>query len=312
MSELIIVQPNNQSSRARFFERYIAEKEEEYGFSLNTYKRVEKFIRFLYRDWFKVQIAGLHNVPGNGNVILFGNHSGVLPVDGCLFYDGIINNHPEPRRVRFLVTKFLLDMPLVGPCLKGFGAIPADYETAKTLLSREEIVFFYPEAEKGTGKLFKNRYKLVDFHSGFIRAAIETGSPLVPIVTIGGDEIYPLLANIKPLAKVINAPYFPITPFFPWLPFPIWFVPLPVRIMACVWPTIRLKYPPEAAEDADLITEIANDMQRDIQAKVNDLLKIRKSPFKDWDMQKVQAYLDSTGTCCPSLDKHLLREESLD
>lgn len=305
MYQLVPAQLNNQSSRNRFFERYIAEKEEEYGFSLNTYKRVEKFIRFLYKKWFKVQIAGLNHIPGDGNVIMFGNHSGVLPVDGCLLYDGIINHHPEPRRVRFLVTKFLLEMPLVGPCLKGFGAIPANYDTAKKLLTKQEVVFFYPEAEKGTGKLFKNRYKLVDFHSGFIRAAIETGSPLVPIVTIGGDEVYPLLANIKPLAKLINAPYFPITPFFPWLPFPIWFVPLPVKILVCVWPTLKLKYSPQAAEDTDLINEIASDMHRDIQAKVDDLLKIRTSPWADWDMEKVHAYLQNTGTCCPSLDKHL-------
>lgn len=305
MYQLVPSQPHNKSSRNRFFERYIAEREEEYGFSLDTYKKVEKFIRFLYKKWFKVQIAGLNHIPGNGNVIMFGNHSGVLPIDGCLLYDGIINDHPEPRRVRFLVTKFLLDMPLVGPCLKGFGAIPASYDTAKNLLTKQEIVFFYPEAEKGTGKLFKNRYKLVEFHSGFIRAAIETGSPLVPIVTIGGEEIYPLLANIKPLAKLINAPYFPITPFFPWLPFPIWFVPLRAKILVCVWPTLKLKYPPEAAEDSDLITEIANDMHRDIQAKVDDLLSIRTSPWDDWDMEKVQAYLQNTGTCCPSLDKHL-------
>jgi 1-acyl-sn-glycerol-3-phosphate acyltransferase len=202
------------------------------------------------------------------------------------------------------VTKFLLDAPVVGKCLRGFGAIPADYDIATKLLRNQELVFFYPEAEAGTGKLFKNRYKLVEFHSGFVRAAIETGSPLVPIVTIGGEEIYPLLGNIKPIAKLLNAPYFPMTPFFPWLPFPFNVIPLPVKIMMCVWRPFKLRYPPEVAEDADLAAEIADDIRNDLQAKVNDLLEIRTSLFKRWDMDKVNAYLENTKSYSPHMDKH--------
>ncbi len=291
------------SSRARFFERYENDVDE-YGFDLASYAGVERFVRFLYMKWFGVQIAGLANIPANGNALLFGNHSGVLPVDGCLLYDGIINSHPDPRRVRFLVTNFLLKAPLTGKILRGFGCIPPDYEIATELLRKQELVFFYPEAEKGTGKLFKNRYKLVDFHAGFVRAAIETGSPLIPVVTIGGDEIYPLLGNIRPLAKLLNAPYFPVTPFFPLLPFPFNIVPLPIKIMSSVWRPFKLKYPPAAAEDEDLVSEIANDIRNDIQAKVDDLLEIRTSPFKRWNMDKVNAYLEQTKSHWPHMEKH--------
>ena len=304
MVNLVTAESTKCSSRTRFFERY-ANDVDKYGFNLASYASVEKFIRFLYKKWFGVQIAGLANIPAKGNALLFGNHSGVLPVDGCLLYDGIINHHPEPRRVRYLVTKFLLDAPIIGKGLRGFGCIPPDYEVATKLLRKQELVFFYPEAEKGTGKLFKDRYKLVEFHAGFVRAAIETGSPLVPIVTIGGDEIYPLLGNIKPLAKLLHAPYFPVTPFFPWLPLPFSLIPLPVRIMMCVWRPFKLKYPPEAAEDENLVAEIANDIRNDIQVKVNDLLDVRTSPFKRWNMNKVNQYLQNTNSCSPNLEKHL-------
>lgn len=292
-----------RSSRARFFKRYENDVDE-HGFNLASYTGLERFVRFLYKKWFGVEIAGLNNIPAKGNAVLFGNHSGVLPIDGCLLYDGIINNHPDPRRVRFLVTKFLLDTPIVGKALRGFGAIPPEYETTTELLDKKELVFFYPEAEKGTGKLFKDRYKLVDFHSGFVRAAIETGSPLIPVVTIGGDEIYPLLGNIKPIAKLLKAPYFPMTPFFPWLPFPLSAIPLPIKIMICIWRPFKLKYPPEAAENEDLVTEIVNDIQNDLQAKVNGLLKIRTSPFKRWNMKKVNAYLENTASYSPQMEKH--------
>lgn len=285
------------SSRTLFFERYENDIDE-YGFNLASYAGVERFIRFLYKRWFGVQIAGLENIPAKGNAVLFGNHSGVLPIDGCLLYDGIINNHPAPRRVRFLVTKFLLGAPFVGKMLRGFGCIPPDYETSTKMLRRQELVFFFPEAEKGTGKLFKDRYQLVDFHAGFVRAAIETSSPLIPVVTIGGDEIYPMLGNIKPLAKLLRAPYFPVTPNFP-------FLPLPVRIMISVWRPFRLKYPPEAADDENLVAEIVNDIQTDIQAKVDDLLAIRSGPFTRWNMDKVNAYLEQSKSYSPQMEKHL-------
>ena len=305
MVNLATAESTKCSSRTRFFKRYENDVDE-YGFDLASYAGVETFIRFLYKKWFGVQIAGLGNIPAKGNALLFGNHSGVLPIDGFLLYDGIINYHPDPRRVRYLVTKFLLKAPQIGKCLSGFGAIPPDYEIATKLLRKQELVFFYPEAEKGTGKLFKNRYKLVEFHTGFVRAALETGSPLIPIVTIGGEEIYPLLGNIKPVAKLLNAPYFPLTPFFPWLPFPFNAIPLPIQIMICVWRPFKLKYPPEAAADENLVAEIANDIQNDIQAKVNDLLEIRTSPFKRWNMDKVNAYLENTNSYSPQMEKHFV------
>src|SRR5579871_4425670 len=152
-----------RSSRTRFFERYKNDVDE-YGFNLASYQGVERFVHFLYERWFAVRIAGLQNIPARGNAILFGNHSGVLPVDGLLLYDGIINNHPDPRRLRFLVTKILLNAPLAGKFLKGFGCVPPDLEIATNLLRNKELVFIFPEGEKGTGKLYKNRYKLVDFH----------------------------------------------------------------------------------------------------------------------------------------------------
>jgi 1-acyl-sn-glycerol-3-phosphate acyltransferase len=286
------------SSRSRFFKRY-ENQVEEYGFDLAAYAGVERFLRFLYKKWFRVQIAGLENIPSNGSAVLFGNHSGTLPIDACLLYDGIINYHPEPRRLRFLVTKFLMGSKKLGQFLRGFGCIPPDYEASTNLLRKEELVLFYPEAEAGTGKLYKDRYKLVDFHAGFVRAAIETGSPLIPIVTIGGDEIYPMLANIEPVAKFLRFPYFPVTPLFPWFPFPLNLMPIPVKIMICVWPSFKSPYPPEAAEDEELVAKIAEDIRADLQVKVSDLLAMRTSPFKAWNMAQVNEYLKRTRSYSP-------------
>jgi 1-acyl-sn-glycerol-3-phosphate acyltransferase len=281
------------SSKTRFFERY-SHQVDKYGFDVTSYKGIEPFVSLLFQRWFEVKIADIENIPAEGSAVIFGNHSGGLPVDGLLLYDGIINQHPNPRRVRYLVTKFLLNAPVVGKGLRGFGCVPPDYEISTELLSAQDLVVIYPEAEKGTGKLFKDRYKLVDFHAGFVRAALETKSPLVPVVTIGGEEVYPILANIKPLAKMLKWPYYPLTPFFPWLPFPFYAVPMPVKILMCVFPQFELKYPPEAANDEALVAEIASDIRSDIQSKVDDLLALRTSPFSRWNMNAVHAYLKSS------------------
>lgn len=273
-----------------FFEKYQGDADK-YGFSLDSCKSSEKFFRFLYQKWFNVTILGLENIPESGRAVLCGNHSGGLPLDGAMLYDGIIQFHPHPRRIRFLVNEFIRQSAVAGNIIRGFGGVPAKYDVATELLHNEELVLFYPEAEKGTGKLYKDRYQLVDFNPGFVKAAIETSSKIIPITTVGGDEIYPILGNLKPIAKIMGAPYWPITPFFPWLPFPLNAVPLPVKLLICVGKPIDLGYPPEKAEDHELIESIARKIQDDIQSELNDLLAIRKSPFCKWNVEKVNEAL---------------------
>lgn len=292
-------QSEEQSSpRERFFERYKGD-EDEFGFDVEEYRALEVFIRFFYEKWFAVKTIGLENIPAEGKAVLFGNHSGVLPIDGCLLYDGVINYHPQPRRMRFLITDFLRKAPVIGKSLRGFGCVPADYDVAIKLLNKDELVFFYPEAEEGTGKLFKDRYNLVDFHNGFVRAAIATGAPVFPVITVGGDEIYPLLGNLKPIAKLMDAPYWPITPFYPLLPFPFNAIPLPIKMLICVGKPFKLDFPPEKAEDHDFATEIANELRRQSQEKLNGLLELRGSPFSKWNTEKVQEYWATASVYSP-------------
>ncbi len=286
------------SSRDRFFERY-KDDEDEYGFDVEAYAGLEAFIRFSYEKWFTVQAIGLENIAAEGRTVLFGNHSGVLPIDGCLLYCGIINYHPNPRRIRFLFTDFLRKAPVIGKSLRGFGCVPADYEVSIKLLDKSELVFFYPEAEEGTGKLFKDRYKLVNFHPGFVRAAIATGAPIIPVITVGGDEIYPLIGNLKPVADLMDAPYWPITPFYPLLPFPFNAIPLPIKMLICVGKPFKLEFPPEKAEDHDFVTEIANELQRQTQDKLDDLLELRTSPLRKWHREKVSEYWANANFYCP-------------
>ena len=156
------------------------------------------------------------------------------------------------------------------------------YALAKALLDADELVFFYPEGPRGTGKPFSMRYRLYDFDPGFVKAAIATSSPIIPIVTVGSDEIFPTLANLKPVARLVGTPYWPVTPAFPWLPFISSCIPLPIKFLINIGKPIYLNYPPERVSDRKLRLEIARAVQYDVQRELNTLLRQRKSIFAGW------------------------------
>ena len=259
-----------------------------YGFDASVLLRWEPFFRFLWEGYFRITILGVENIPSSGRALLVGNHSGVIPLDAFLFYYAYYAHHVLPRRIRFLVVQSLLDIPGVGGFLKGIGGVPAEYSIAKELLEKDELVFIYPEGTAGTGKSFRMRYRVCDFHPGFAKGAIETGAPIIPITTIGADEIYPLLGNCKPIARLMGMPYWPITPTFPWLPFPASAVPLPIRILIKIGKPIYLNEPPERGSDRRLMMAKTKEIQYEIQRELNFLLRKRKSPFSEWNVAEIE------------------------
>jgi 1-acyl-sn-glycerol-3-phosphate acyltransferase len=277
---------HHSNFKTRLTELY-GDQSDPYGFNCDTLFKFEIFIRYLYEEYFQVETVGIENIPANGRAILIGNHSGVIPIDAFLIYTAFLNLHPSPRRMRFLVHKWLLSTPGARDIIKGSGGVPATYKTAMELLEKEELVFFYPEGAKGTGKPFSMRYRLDDFDPGFVKAAIETHSPIIPITTVGGDEVFPLLGNLKSVARVMGTPYWPITATHPWLPFTTSCMPLPVKLLIKIDKPIYLDYPKAKGSDRQLRKEIAHNMQYDIQRQLNQLLKIRKSPFAKWDLETI-------------------------
>lgn len=265
-----------------FFSRYAGE-DDEFGFKLGTFAVWETIFRFCYEDYFKVRAQGIENIPGDGRAIIVGNHSGLIPIDGAMLAMAMCSKHSSPRRVRFLVTDWFFNVPGLGEWISETGQVRATLDNAKKLLAREELVGIYPEGLRGVGKTFRERYRLIDFHPGFVQLAISTQTPLVPIATVGGDEIFPNLMNVKSIASFMKMPFWPVTLSFPWLPFPLQFIPLPVRWMLNIHKPIDLGYPPEKANDRKLVARIAREIQYDIQRDLNRLLRERKSIFTGWD-----------------------------
>lgn len=266
----------------RFYSLY-ADKEDEFGFKLETFAHWERYFRFLNEEYFKTKIKGIENIPSEGAVIISGNHSGLLPVDGGLLTSAMYCLHPNPRRVRFLATDWFFSTPGLREWATETGQVRANKENAIKLINAEEIVGIFPEGIRGVGKNFRERYRVHDFNPGFVQLAIQTQTPIVPIATVGGDEIFPNLVNVRSLARFLKMPFFPVTPTFPFMPFPMMFIPLPVRWVMKIHPPIKLDYPPEKAGDRKLVMKLSREVQYLVQRDLNELLRERKSVFSGWE-----------------------------
>ncbi len=276
-----------EKRRREFINRYEG-RYDEFGFDLDTFINWEFFFRFLYEDYFKVQVIGIENIPAEGRAVLVGNHSGGLPIDAFMTNSAVYNLHPKPRRIRCLSLKCLREIPILKDIVTGMGGVPASFSVARELLLNDELVMFYPEGPRGTGKLFSQRYRLNDFDPGFVKAAMETGSPIIPITVVGADELYPIFKNLKSLAHFLHMPYFPLTPGFPWLPLFTSCVPLPIRLLIKIGKPIHLNYPSEKVSDKKLRLRVTREIQFQIQREINSLLRQRKSPLAGWDLETIE------------------------
>lgn len=253
-----------------------------YGMDREVIELVRPFLRFMYRSWWRVQVEGLAYVPAEGRALLVSNHSGVLPWDGAMIASAVIEDHPaqNERIVRSLHLHWFSSLPFIAPALAAMGQVPGLPENAVRLLENDELVAVFPEGLKGVGKLYKDRYRLARFgRGGFVQAALRARAPLVPVAVVGAEEIYPMLANAEPVAKLLGFPYFPLTPFFPWLG-PLGVLPLPTRwsITFCE-PIPTDSYGPDDADDPLTVLGLTELVRERIQAMIDEKLAARTSLF---------------------------------
>jgi len=255
-------------------------EDDEWGFDEDFADLVEPFFGFLYDRWWRVQVEGAHRVPAHGRALLASNHAGILPWDATMISVALLREHPLPRHPRFLVLNWAFDLPWISAFIRRVGGVVASPYNALRLLEQDQLVAVFPEGVKGTGKPFGERYRLQRFgRGGFVEIALRASAPIVPVAVVGSEEIYPKLADVPALARVIGAPFFPVTPTFPWLG-PLGVVPLPSkwRIEFCD-PIDTAHYGPDAANDRGLVLELTEQVRETVQQAVYANLVRRGSAF---------------------------------
>ncbi len=241
---------------------------------------VRPLLRFFFRSWFRVEVSGVENLPDTGAALVVANHAGVLPFDGLMASVAVHDEHPAHRDLRLLAADMVFDLPVLGETARKAGHTMACTTDAHRLLAAGELTAVFPEGYKGLGKQFTDRYKLQRFgRGGFVSAALRTKAPIVPCSIVGSEEIYPMLADVKLLARLLGLPYFPITPLFP-LAGPAGLIPLPSKWhIAFGEPISTAGYDPADADDPMITFELTDQVRETIQQTLYRLLAGRRNMF---------------------------------
>jgi 1-acyl-sn-glycerol-3-phosphate acyltransferase len=255
-------------------------RDDEFGFDPEFTARVQSVALWFYRNYWRVEVDGIQNVPAKGRALLAANHAGIVPYDGAMIRTAIIAEHPHPRHARMLVVDWAFAMPFTNMLLVKTGNVLAHPDNAAALLERDELVGVFPEGVKGAAKLYRDRYRVTRFgRGGFVQVALRTGSPIIPVAVVGSEELHPVLFGLEPLARILGLPAIPITPTLPWLGL-AGFIPLPSKwFIAFGRPIDVAGFGPDGANDTRLVLELTEEVRSWVQETVNQLRPRRRTIF---------------------------------
>ncbi|HEY3355220.1 MAG TPA: lysophospholipid acyltransferase family protein [Polyangia bacterium] len=247
---------------------------DQWGFSPEHAKRYYAAAYWVSR-YFRPVITGLENIP-RGRVLIVPNHSGQLPFDGLVVAVACLTEAQPPRLLRPMAERWFPTLPFVNVAFQRTGVVVGDPINCRNLLQAEQAILVFPEGARGSGKPWSHRYRLVDFGRGFMRLALQTDTPIVPVSVVGAEESIISLADLKPLARLLRMPYFPLPALLPVLG-PLAYLPLPTRFHVTFGEPMRFTGPFDD-EDEAIDVKVRQVMER-VQAMIAEGRARRQSVF---------------------------------
>jgi 1-acyl-sn-glycerol-3-phosphate acyltransferase len=236
-----------------------------WGYNEDSFKLALGAAKLLYDHYFRVTAHGLENIPSSGRVLIVGNHSGQLPMDGVLVGVAAATNPQGPRLARAMIERFFPTVPWLGNYLNALGGVIGDPLNCAKMLDMDEAVIVFPEGVRGSGKLFAKRYQLQRFGNGFMHLAMNHRAPIVPVGIVGCEETMPAIANLAPIAKLLGIPYLPIVPSL---------LPLPARVYLHFGKPMHFSPMASEAEVTDKVEEVKTELRRLIQLGLDERTSI--------------------------------------
>jgi 1-acyl-sn-glycerol-3-phosphate acyltransferase len=240
-------------------------------------RRGRDLFRFLHDVYWRVEVRGLEHVPRTGRAVLAGVHRGFMPFDGVMALHLLVRE--TGRYPRFLLHPTLVKFPFLSDFMARLGGVPACRENAERILAREGMVAIFPEGIRGAFTPYRRAYRLGRFgRDEYVRIALRSGAPIVPFVTVGSAEIFPIVGRLDWgwWKRLTEWPYFPIAPPFPLLP-----VPLPSK-----WHTrflepldVAERHGPKDAEDPEVVRFLSREVRRRMADAIAGMLARRRSVF---------------------------------
>jgi 1-acyl-sn-glycerol-3-phosphate acyltransferase len=174
--------------------------------------------------------------------------------------------------LRAMIERFVPTLPYVSYLFSRWGQIVGTPENCKRLLEDEEAVLVFPEGARGVSKPYTQRYQLQEFGLGFMRLALETGAPIVPVAVVGAEEQAPAF-NMRPLARMLGVPAFPVMPIPPFFPA----LPLPSKYRIYLGEPLSFTGHPD--DDDEQMEQLVKHVRLSIESMLRVGLKARKTIF---------------------------------
>ena len=236
-----------------------------YGRDARLSEAVAPLVDFLYSRWFRVEVEGAGRVP-SGGALLVANHAGALPLDGPMLHEALRRERPDLPDSRWLAEDQVFYAPLLGTLFNRLGAVRASPDSATRLLGEGRPVLIFPEGIQGIGKPFRDRYRLQRFgRGGFVKLALRTGRPILPVAIMGAEETLPLLGKLP--GGPLGVPYLPVTS-----------PPLPAKWRIRIGEPLQT--PPGAKEtDLSVVESLVEATRSTIEHMLRELLGARGGVF---------------------------------
>ena len=258
------------------------------GFDPDFLEKQKYFWNPLVDYWFRMEVEGWENIP-EPPALLVGIHSGA-PFVWDAWTVGIHwwRHFGEARPLRGTAHDALMAAPGIGAYFRRMGVLPAAPDSMSAALAAGQDVALWPGGERDSLRPWTKRDQAVlAGRKGFIRLAIKTGVPIVPISTVGGPDSMPILTNGRRLAKwtgldkVANIKVMPLSIMAPWGLSPAMLpeIPLPTKIRTAFQPAIELDDDPDRAGDDAYVDKMYDEVQGSIQHGMNVLARRRRLPL---------------------------------
>ena len=235
--------------------------------------------------WFRGEVRNMERIPEEGPVLLVGNHSGGNITPDTVVFTLAFNTYFGVERPFYQLAHNLVLTSPAGPYLRRFGTVAASHENARKALDSGAAVLVYPggDWEVNRPSWEGNR---IDFagRRGFVKLALDAGVPIIPIVSVGGQETALFLthgdrlARLLRLDKLLRLKTLPVNLSLPWLlnigDF-LGHLPLPAKITVQVMEPLDLGKRYGRSPDVD---RIYDDVTSVMQAQLDELAAERRLP----------------------------------
>ena len=247
------------------------------------------FVDFLLDRYFRLELDGWHNLPAEP-ALLIGVHSGgPLTMDAWTIGFAWYRHFGTVRTLHATAHDVLMKTPGLGRYFRRMGVISPTRDNIQAAFAKGDDVILWPGGEKDSFRSWRKRDTVeLGGRTGFIKLAIRSGRPIVPVATVGGHDTLFVLSEGRGLAKLLNlkkllrSEVAPITLSWPLglavHVTPLQHIPLPAKIRTEFLEPIQLSTDPAMADDAAYVQQMYEEVERRIQAGMDRLAAKRRFP----------------------------------